>query len=88
MSGACQVCGASPAEYFEFRQVIGLLVVDRIKDVRGVFCKNCAQALGRELQSRTVATGWWGVLAIFRNLGAIAKNTANLNKAGRLGGPL
>src|SRR4029077_20292596 len=89
---SCEVCGRGPAQRLRFRQVIGMIVVDRVRSIDAPLCKECAQRVGRSLQANTLVTGWWGVFAIFRNLGAICANTAALSRAAKMpqpqGGPI
>lgn len=79
----CDLCGSVPAAPFSFTQVTGMLLADRIRTLDATLCRECALGIGREMQSRTLVSGWWGVLAVFRNLAAIVGNAVALRRAAR-----
>lgn len=83
----CDLCGSIPAAKFSYRQVTGLLLRDLIRDFDAKLCRSCSQAIGREMQSRTMVSGWWGVFAIFRNVGALLTNGQSLLRASRMKAP-
>ncbi|MEU0008374.1 hypothetical protein ABZ079_30015 [Streptomyces sp. NPDC006314] len=78
-TAACQVCGASPAAQVTVRGHQGMLVIMRFLRRQGVFCRTCALATFREMQSDTLVRGWWGPLSmvitpvtLLINLGALS----------------
>lgn len=77
----CEMCGATPATSLSFKQVTGQVFRDLIRTFDARLCRDCGLAIGREVQSRTILSGWWGVFASFRNIAAIASNSNNLYKA-------
>ena len=77
----CQICGASPAESFTFRSIVGMFLAFRRESSTGRFCGSCAQHTGRKMQSKTLLTGWWGILACVFNVGVIIGNTRKLRRA-------
>lgn len=77
----CFRCGTVelPLSFRRYRRVIGLLVVDLVRDRAGYFCRDCRRALFWQFQLSTLILGWWGVLAmLFRNPGAILTNFGTL----------
>lgn len=80
----CQQCGAMPARSFRFGRIVGMLVLFRAERIDIVACRSCALAAGRTFQSRTMALGWWGVIAVFCNLYWIARNAISLRRAQRM----
>lgn len=80
----CEMCGLAPARKFTFQQITGQIFRDLVRTFEARLCRDCAQAIGREMQSKTLITGWWGVFAILRNVYAIGNNTYGLLLAGRM----
>jgi len=83
----CEICGASPSARLSFKQITGQIIRDLVRTFEARLCRNCGLAIGREFQSRTILTGWWGLFAIFRNIGAIFSNSASLHEASSLDQP-
>lgn len=76
----CEVCGAAPAERVTIRGHQGMLIVMRNLWRKGTFCRTCALAVFRKMQSDTMAQGWWGPasmlitpVTLLINLFALAK---------------
>jgi hypothetical protein len=72
---------------FSFTRQVGLIFMRRVGKFEARLCKNCALALGREYQSKTITTGWWGTISFFANFAYIAQNAGELMKAKRLKDP-
>ncbi|MEU6382003.1 hypothetical protein ABZ847_00420 [Streptomyces bauhiniae] len=75
----CGVCGAGPAAPVTVRGHQGMIVIMRSLKRQGVFCRNCALSVFREMQAETLITGWWGLLSVvitpivlLTNLGALS----------------
>jgi hypothetical protein len=83
----CVNCGSRPAVRVGFQRVLGLLVFSQREIVNLVLCRGCGQATGRKMTSRTLLTGWWGLLAILWNVVGLARNTRSLHQLGRLTEP-
>jgi len=84
---SCEICGSLETDHFSFTRQVGLLFQRRVGTFAARLCKNCALALGREYQSRTMTTGWWGTISLFTNFAYIVKNSGELSKAHRLKDP-
>jgi hypothetical protein len=86
-AGECDLCGSAPAQRFAFEyQTAWLLTVRRYRSVLEL-CRQCAFAMGRAHQNRTLYTGWWGVAAFFTNFGVVSRNAHQLRRARRLAPP-
>jgi hypothetical protein len=77
-AGECTLCGQAPAESFVFQHQTGLLITRRSWTSEGVFCRQCAMALGRSKLNRTLWTGWWGIISSVTNLVAVIRNMSGL----------
>lgn len=83
----CDICGASPTSSLTYKQVTGQVFRDLVRTIDARLCRDCGLAIGREVQSKTILTGWWGLFAIFRNIAAIVSNSNSLYKASLTGQP-
>jgi hypothetical protein len=75
---ACEYCGAEPAAPVLFISEQRLVILRRLRRRRGVFCRSCGLAIGREMQNTTLITGWWGPISFFWNFTVIARNARRL----------
>ena len=83
----CEICGSLNTDVFSFTRQVGLVFQRRVGTFEARLCKQCALTLGREYQSRTFTTGWWGAISFFTNFLHIMKNSVGLFKANRLDNP-
>jgi hypothetical protein len=86
-SGECALCGSSPAAWFRFDQLKAWVIASALHTAEASLCRECALSYGRAKQNSTLLTGWWGVLAPFRNIAAIFRNARSLRVASTLGSP-
>jgi hypothetical protein len=70
----CQSCGATPTAQVALRQETGKLLWRTRRLIEGRFCRDCGISLFRELQNRTLITGWWGLFSFFVNWATVARN--------------
>lgn len=84
----CQQCGAVPTTNIAFNQVTGFVFAYNWRSWKATACKDCGQALGRTVTSRTMLTGWWGFISFFGNWFAVFRNLFSLGKLARLGEPV
>lgn len=84
---ACEACDATPTAHFVFTQLTAYVVARNVRTVDRHLCRDCARAIGRTMQSRTLITGWWGIFAFVHNLGAVALNAVGLRRAEALSPP-
>lgn len=78
---ACRVCATDSAVLYGFAAITGMVFRYKSEEFRGVWCPSCAQAIGRRAQSRTLLTGWFGLISAVMNVGAVAKNSSELWRA-------
>lgn len=77
----CRVCRVAPVASCAIRAHQGFIVLMRWHKVDGPFCAICGVALVRELTTKTLWQGWWGVgslivgtpFALLSNWGAYRK---------------
>ncbi|GAA1570126.1 hypothetical protein GCM10009789_24610 [Kribbella sancticallisti] len=76
----CRFCGAVPAVPATVRGHVGLIVVMRFLKLEGPFCKTCGVATIREMTSKSMLQGWWGIgsaivnpITMLVNLGTYSK---------------
>jgi hypothetical protein len=84
----CQQCGSWPARPVIFRQVTGFLLAFNVQTREMNACRSCGLAIGRAQQSKTLVTGWWGILSFICNILAVFRNGVNLVRVGRLDPPV
>ena len=86
--GRCEQCGSWPARPVIFRQVTGFLLAFNVQTREMNACRSCGLAIGRAQQSKTMVTGWWGILSFICNILAVFRNGVNLMRVGRLDPPV
>ncbi|WP_344113969.1 LppU/SCO3897 family protein [Kribbella alba] len=57
----CRFCGSVPAVNATVRGHQGLLILMRFLKLQGPFCRTCGIATVREMTSKSLWQGWWGV---------------------------
>jgi hypothetical protein len=62
--GECRLCGSAPAAEVSFHQHVGMVLLMQARSRPGPYCRCCGIATFRDLQNRTLLTGWWGVLSL------------------------
>lgn len=85
---ACEVCASLNTESFTFTRQTGFIFARNVGTFTARLCKGCATAMGRTYQSRTLTTGWWGVISAPANLIYIIQNAHQLFRAGKLDDPV
>ena len=74
----CDVCGSMNTRVFSFTRQTGMIFQRSVGTFEAKLCRDCALSVGRQFQSRTLTTGWWGMIAAPANLFYIAKNSLGL----------
>ena len=77
----CEVCRKPHAKVVTFTQNVGKLFLRSKYEVIRCLCPQCTISVGRHVQSKTLATGWWGTISLFVNIGAVLSNSSELWKA-------
>jgi hypothetical protein len=85
---ACELCGSLHTADFSFTRQIGLIFQRRVGTISVRLCRNCAQTVGRDFQSRTLTTGWWGAISAPTNFFYVLKNAKELWRASQLDEPI
>jgi hypothetical protein len=83
----CELCGALNVQDFKFSRQVGLIFQRRIASVELKLCRSCALAVGRDFQSRTLLSGWWGLISFFANAAYVWQNSAQLRTANSMADP-
>ncbi|MGW1039460.1 hypothetical protein [Streptomyces sp. NPDC002547] len=81
----CKVCGVAPVAPVTIRAHQGLILMMRWHTLDGPFCALCGTALVREMTTKTLWQGWWGVGSlIFGAPYALVSNWVAYRKLRRL----
>lgn len=83
----CEMCGWSPAQHVSFYSVTGIIFWWKWQTVSGFYCQHCGGAVFHECQARTMALGWWGLLAPIASLIAIGRNAITVKSLHRMAAP-
>lgn len=83
----CEFCASTPCLTATFRRQVGMLVARRRHRRTVRACRDCGRHIGREMQNATLWLGWWGVISLFTNIGAVASNAHELRRLHRLDPP-
>lgn len=59
--GGCTLCGGFPAVQATVRGHQGFLVMMKFLKRKGSFCRTCGIATHREMTTKTLWQGWWGI---------------------------
>ncbi|MGW2648647.1 LppU/SCO3897 family protein [Streptomyces sp. NPDC001393] len=84
----CDVCGGAPTVEVTVRGHQGMVVIMRQLHRRGVFCRTCALAVFRKMQSDTMAQGWWGPMSMLITPVILLINLFTLAKIRKLPEPV
>ncbi len=75
---SCESCGATPSIDRTFKHRQGWVLFSTEHTIHSRLCRNCALAVGRWAQNRTLWTGWWGARSALWNLGHLYINASAL----------
>lgn len=71
----CQDCGQqAPTVQVTYYQTIGMLIMWRLKSIKGQMCRGCALKHFARMTGLTLLTGWWGVISFWMNCFSILNN--------------
>lgn len=84
---ACDVCGWSPARGVTYYSVTGVIIWWRWSRIYMRLCRDCSRAAFHESQARTMARGWWGLLAPLTSLAALFLNFVSYRRTRSLAAP-
>ncbi|MGW1340632.1 LppU/SCO3897 family protein [Kribbella sp. NPDC002412] len=63
----CRFCGGFPAVQATVRGHQGMIVVMRFLKLQGPFCRTCGIATVRDMTSKSLWQGWWGIGSMIVN---------------------
>lgn len=84
---ACELCGWSPARGATYYSVTGVIIWWRWSRIYMRLCRDCSRAAFHESQARTMARGWWGLLAPLVSLAALSLNLMSYRQSRSLPAP-
>lgn len=84
----CRMCGAEPTSEVRLRAVTGTILWYRRSTLTLVLCRTCGVNAFRELQSRLLVRGWWGLFALLASLRALAGNLVARHRVLLLAAPV
>lgn len=70
----CVLCACHPARQVRVEQHTGMLITRSVRRFEGRLCRDCGLELVQAMTSRTLVTGWWGIISFFANLGGLLAN--------------
>jgi hypothetical protein len=79
----CTVCGRGPAAEVELHQETGLIIVRLTRKFKGPLCREHAIQASQTYLLKTLAFGWWGLISMFVNVGAVVMDAIALVRAHR-----
>ncbi|MGZ0145711.1 LppU/SCO3897 family protein [Kribbella sp. WER1] len=76
----CRFCGGYPAVQATVRGHQGLIILMRFLKLQGPFCRTCGMASVRDMTSKSLWQGWWGIgssiinpITMLMNIGPMQK---------------
>lgn len=84
---ACELCGWCPARGVTYYSVTGVIIWWRWSRIHMRLCRDCSRAAFHESQARTMARGWWGLLAPLASLAALFLNLVSYRQTRSLPAP-
>lgn len=76
----CAQCGWWPAGSIRMRWITGLVLAWSSTPVHATLCRLCADSTYADVQARTLARGWWGLLAPLAVVVAYVRNLAAVHE--------
>jgi hypothetical protein len=83
----CEQCGSTPARPVMFGRVTGMILLFRLNKIAFTACRSCGLSVGRAQQSKTLMTGWWGIISFFCNIWYVLRNAVSLVRVSKLDQP-
>ncbi|MFI5695137.1 toxin-antitoxin system, toxin component [Kribbella sp. NPDC051586] len=84
---ACRFCGGYPAVEATVRGHQGMIILMRFLKLQGPFCRTCGIASVRDMTSKSLWQGWWGVGSSIINPITMLMNIGPMQKFKRLPEP-
>lgn len=83
----CVLCGSHPAAEVRLERRVGMLIARQVHRFDGLVCHDCGLALFRSMTSRTLVTGWWGIISFFANWVGLLRNLSAWTRLRKLESP-
>ncbi|MGW7684778.1 LppU/SCO3897 family protein [Kribbella sp. NPDC054772] len=83
----CRFCGGYPAVEATVRGHQGLIIIMRFLKLQGPFCRTCGMASVRDMTSKSLWQGWWGIGSSIINPITMLMNIGPMQKFKRLPEP-
>lgn len=83
----CRFCGGFPAEQATVRGHQGMIILMRFLKLQGPFCRTCGIASVRDMTSKSLWQGWWGIGSSIVNPITMLMNIGPMQKFKRLPEP-
>ncbi|TQJ06505.1 LppU/SCO3897 family protein [Kribbella jejuensis] len=84
---SCRFCGGYPAVDATVRGHQGMIILMRFLKLRGPFCRTCGIASVRDMTSKSLWQGWWGIGSSIINPITMLMNIGPMQKFKRLPEP-
>lgn len=84
----CRFCGSVPAVEATIRGHQGFVVIMRFLKLSGPFCRTCGIAAHRNMTSRSLWQGWWGIASSVINPITMLINLPQRSKINKLPPPM
>ncbi|MFI1091750.1 hypothetical protein [Streptomyces sp. NPDC020917] len=85
--GTCTFCGGYPAVRATVRGHQGFLVMMRFLKLPGNFCRSCGMATYRDMTTKTLYQGWWGIASFIVTPITVVMNLITRGKFSKLPQP-
>jgi hypothetical protein len=83
VNAACQSCNATPAAKVKFQSIEGMVLMHRIRTVRGYYCVDCGLNVKNQMNAISLKRGWFslgGIIGIPMYTGLNAVSAGKLKK--------
>ena len=80
----CRICDGQPVAAVSVKRHVGLIFWGTTHTAAGPFCRQCGIARVRDLTTRSLWQGWWGLLSVPVNLVVLAENLDAYQRLKRL----
>lgn len=80
----CEHCEAKPSATLSFTDVSPRVIGSKNVTFTGTWCQGCARAVGRNIQTRTISRGWFGLTSWLATIKAAIGNASGLRQASKL----
>jgi hypothetical protein len=84
----CRFCGSAPAVEATIRGHQGFLVIMKFLKLQGPFCRTCGIAAHRDMTTKSLWQGWWGIASMIINPITMLINLPQRAKINKLAEPI